>query len=322
MSRAIAVMCCMAFLVPPAAHAQAYPTKPIRMVTEFVAGSGGDALLRVVAEGMGSVFGQPVVIENRAGGGGVVAAEAVKNSPPDGYTLFGATSNTQVVRVHLARNNSFDPARDFTPLTTIGEATILVVANPSFPPNTFAELLDYARSNPGRISYATSGIGSSHHLSGEQIQILAGVKLVHVPYKALAESLRDVVSGQIPVGFNLSGPSAPLAKSGKIKVLAIVNDRRSAQFPGVGTVPEVLPAFEKPSSWTGLLGPGSMPGALARRISADTAKAMNEPRTKQRINDVGFEVLGNTPEEFAAQIRRETDLVGRIVKTAGIQPLE
>lgn len=307
---------------PAPVLSQVYPIKPIRMITEFVAGSGGDSLLRIIADGVSPIFGQPVVIENRAGAGGVVAAEAVARSAPDGYTLFGATPNTQTIRPHMARVNTLDPVKDFTPLTSLAEPTIVIVANPSFPANNLKELIEYAKANPGKLSYASSGIGSSHHLSGEQIQMLSGAKFTHIPYKALAESLRDVVSGQIPVCFNLNGPVAPLVKAGKVKLIAIVNEKRSPDWPDVGTVGESVPGFEKPSSWTGLLAPGGMPAALARRIASDVVKAMNEPKTRMRIDGIGFTVRGNTPEEFAAQIRRETDLVGRIVKTAGIQPTE
>jgi tripartite-type tricarboxylate transporter receptor subunit TctC len=320
--KAISLLGICASLVCADALAQAYPAKPVRMITEFVAGSGGDAFLRIIAEGVGAGYGQPVVIENRAGAGGMVAAEAVARSAPDGYTLFGATPNTQTIRPHLARVNTLESARDFTALTTLGEPTIVIVANPSFPANDLKGLIDYAKANPGKLSYATSGIGSSHHLSGEQIQMLTGAKFVHVPYKALAESLRDVISGTIPVCFNLNGPVAPLARAGKVKVIAIVNDRRVPEWPNVGTVAEAVPGFEKPSSWTGLLGPGAMQPALARRIAGDFVKAMNEPKTKAKIESVGFNVRGNTPEEFAAQIRRETELAGKIVKSAGIQPIE
>jgi tripartite-type tricarboxylate transporter receptor subunit TctC len=312
-------------LVPEAASAQtpqSYPTKPIRMITEFVAGSGGDALLRIISDGLGPMIGQPVIIENRAGAGGVVAAEAVAHSAPDGYTLFGATPNTQTIRPHLARINTLDPVKDFTPLTSLAEPTIVIVANPSFPAGNMKELIEYAKANPGKLSYATSGVGSSHHLSGEQIQMLTGAKFTHVPYKALADSLRDVVSGQIPVCFNLNGPVAPLVKAGKVKLIAVVNEKRVPEWPDVGTVGEAIPTFEKPSSWTGLLAPGGMQPALARRIASDVVKAMNEPKTRTRIDGIGFTVRGNTPEEFAAQLRRESDLVGRIVKTAGIQPTE
>ena len=158
-----------------------YPNKPIRMITEFVAGSGGDALLRIISDALGPMIGQPVIIENRAGAGGVVAAEAVAHSAPDGYTLFGATPNTQTIRPHLARINTLDPVKDFTPLTSLAEPTIVIVANPSFPASNMKEMIEYARANPGKLSYATSGIGSSHHLSGEQIQMLTGTTFTHVP---------------------------------------------------------------------------------------------------------------------------------------------
>ena len=308
--------------MPGAAWSQTWPVKPVRLITEFLAGSGGDTALRVIVEGLVPIVGQPVVIENRPGAGGVVAAEVVARAAPDGYTLLGAPPNTQTVRVHLAKSNPFDPAKDFTPITTLGEPTIVIVGATNFAPNTLRELLDYAKANPGKVSYASSGIGSSHHLSGEQIKMLTGVNIVHVPYKGLSEGLRDIAAGQIQIGFNLSGPSLPMVKSGKIKLLAIVNDRRLPEWPNVGTVNEAVPAFEKPSSWTGLLGPGNMPPALARRISAEVIKAMNEPKTRARLLEVGFNPLGNTPEEFAAQIRRETEVIGRIVKAAGIQPIE
>ncbi len=302
--------------------AQGFPAKPVRMVTEFVAGSGGDALLRIVAAGMSTNLGQSVVIENRAGAGGVVAAEAVARSAPDGYTLFGATPNTQVIRVHLARSNPFDPVKDFTPITTLGEPTIVVVAHPAFAANNVKELVDLARRDPGKYSYATSGIGSTHHLSGEQLKMLTGINLVHVPYKALNDALRDVVSGTIPIAFNLSAPAAPMVKAGKLKVLAIVNPNRFASWPEVMTMGEQVPGFEQAPSWTGLLGPANLPAAVLRRIHDDTIKAMNDPEVKAKINAAGFNALGNTPEEFAALIKRQTDLVGRIVKSAGIQPTE
>lgn len=311
-----------ALALPMAAHAQAYPSKPVRWITEFFAGSGGDTFLRIVTSGLTPLIGQPIVIENRPGAGGVVAAEAVARSAPDGYTLFGATPNTQVVRVHLAKSNPFDPAKDFTAITTLGEPTIIIVANPSTPYGNVKELIDYARRNPGKVSYATSGIGSSHHLSGEQIKILTGINMVHVPYKGLSESLKDVIAGQIPIGFNLSGPSAAHVKAGRIKVLAIVNPQRIALWPEVGTVNEAVAGFEKSPGWTGLFGPGGMAPALARRIAADVNKAMNLPEIKARINEAGFNVTGSTPEEFAADLKRQVALVGRIVKSAGIQPTE
>ena len=292
------------------------------MIGEFAAGSIGDVLLRIVSNGLGPVMGQPIVIDNRAGGGGVIAAEAVARSAPDGYTLLGATSNVFVVRVHLARSTPFDIVRDFTPITTMSEPTVFLVANPSFPANSLAELIAYAKKNPGKAFYASSGIGSTHHLSGEQIKMLAGIDIVHVPYKALAQAMSEVVAGRIPLAFNLSGPSAPLVKSGKIKVLAIVNAKRFAALPDVPTVAETLPAFEMAPTWTALFGPGGLPAPLAQRISNDAIKAMNQPETRAKMNEAGFGVLGCTPEELAAAIKRQSELVGRTVKEARIPQIE
>ncbi len=319
---AAALAFCSALVFPAVSSGQAYPAKPVRLVTEFLAGSGGDTLLRIFAGGLSQVIGQPVVIDNRGGAGGVVAAQAVLTTAPDGYTLLGISPNTQVIRVHLAKSNPFDPQRDFTPIAAIADPTIVLIANPALPANNLRELVDYAKAHPGKVGYATSGIGSAHHLSGEQIKMLTGAPIVHVPYKGLFDSVKDLVSGQVAIGFNLSGPSAPLLKSGKVKLLAVIGTSRWAQFPDVPTATEQIAGFEPPPAWTGLFGPAGMPGALAHRINADATKASYLPDVKQKINEAGFNVISSSPEEFAVRIRREVDLVGRIVKVAGIEPTE
>src|SRR4051812_15739514 len=222
--------------IAPAAVAQSYPSKPIRLVNEFVAGSGGDALLRVVVSGMQPIMGQPIVVENRAGGGGVVAAEVVRNSAPDGYTLLGCTQNVHVSRRFLAKTQPFDPETSFTPIVPLSDPVFVLMANPAVPANNLRELLELAKREPGKLSYATSGVGSNSHLYGEQIKQLAGVDIVHVPYKALAEAVRDVTAGLIPLGFNLSAQASPLVKAGKVKLLAVVSRQRMAQWPEVPTV--------------------------------------------------------------------------------------
>jgi len=311
-----------ASLAPQAVWAQGFPAKPVRMVTEFVAGSGGDALLRVLVAGMGTHLGQPVIIENRAGGGGMVAAEAVSRAAPDGYTLLGATPNVPVVRVHMAKNHTFNAFRDLTPITDLAEPAIVIIAHPSLPANNLKELIALAKREPGKLSYASSGIGSTHHLSGEQIKMLAGINIVHVPYKALADSIRDVVSGVIPLAFNLSGPASPMIKAGKVKLLAINNAKRLPAWPEVMTTVEQIPGYELPPSGTGLFGPGNLPAEILKRVHGDTIKALNDPEVKAKINAGGFDTLGSAPEEFTALLKRQTDLVGRIVKSAGIQPTE
>ena len=211
------------FALPSVAFAQAYPAKPIRLVNEFVPGSGGDALLRVVVNAMQPLLGQPLVIENRAGGGGVVAAEVVKNAAPDGYTLLGSTPNVHVTRLFLARTQPFDAQKSFTPIVALSDPVFVLMAHPSVPANNLRELIELAKKEPGKLSYATSGVGSNSNLDGEQIKQLAGVDIVHVPYKALADAARDVVGGLIPLGFNLSAQAAPLVKSGKVKLLGVAS---------------------------------------------------------------------------------------------------
>jgi tripartite-type tricarboxylate transporter receptor subunit TctC len=276
----------------------------------------------VVVSGMQPLLGQPIVIENRAGGGGLVAAEAVRNAVPDGYTLLGATPNVQVTRLFLARTQPFDAQKAFTPIVALSDPVFVLMAHPSVPANNLKELIELSKREPGKLSYATSGVGSNSHLGGEQIKMLGGIDIVHVPYKALAESARDVVAGLIPLGFNLSAQAAPLVKSGKVKLLAVASPSRLPLFADVPTVQEVLPAFEQPPGWTGLFGPAGLPPAIASRIASDAVKAMAQPEIRGKITDVGFNVMGGTPEEFATRIRRQTELVGRIVKAAGIQPIE
>jgi tripartite-type tricarboxylate transporter receptor subunit TctC len=310
-------------VAPIAALSQSYPARPIHLVSQFAAGSTGDVLCRVMAGAMNEVTGQPVIVDNRPGAGGVLAAELVARSAPDGYNLVVATTGTQVMRVHLAKNQSFDPVRDFTPITELGETVTLLVAHPSFPPNSLRELLDYARRNPGKVVYGTSGVGSPHHLSGELLQQLTGVQLVHVPYKASAQALQDTIAGQLMTTFAISGLAVPAVRSGKIKALAVNRDSRFSALPDVPTISEAVPGFETPPAWTGLFGPANMPQVLLRQVHAIVVKALNAPPVRAKLAEGYFEVITNkTPEEFQAQIARQIDLVGKIVKASGIQATE
>lgn len=309
-------------IAPLVCHAQSYLAKPIALVTQFAPGSTGDTLCRIMAESMKEVTGLSVIVDNRAGAGGVVAAEYVVRAAPDGHTLLVGTTGTQIMRVHLAKNSSFDPVRDFTPITQVGETPTLWVANPAFGPNSFRELIEFAKANPNTVTYGTSGIGSPHHLSGELVRLIAGVSMIHVPYKASAQALQDTVAGQLNTTFAISGLVVPAVRGGKVKALAIVRKERFKALPDVATVGEVIPAFETPPTWTGMFGPANMPAPLLTRVHTDVVKALNAPAVRTRLSEQQhFEVMTNeTPAAFAAQIKREIDLVGRIVKGAGIKP--
>jgi len=306
--------------MPFESQAQSYPAKPVRIFTQYVPGSSGDTTVRMMAAPLGELLGQPVIIENRAGAGGVLAADAVARSAPDGYTLLAGSSSTQIIRIFLSKSTPFDPVKDFTPITQITESVPTIVVNPKLGVNSLAELIDYARRNPGKLAFGTSGIGSDHHLSGEEIKQLIKVDMLHIPYKAGAQALVDVISGQLPMAFVIHTQTLPHIRSGKVRALAVVKEKRFPLLPDVPTVSEVIPGFEVPPSWTGLLGPAGMPPAVLSRISGEAIRALNLPETRARYVESGQEVVASTPEEFAAKIRRNLELVGRIVKAAGIQP--
>ena len=306
-----------------AVGAQAFPTKPLRIVTAFTAGSTGDIIARVTASGMSPLLGQAVVVENRPGAGGLIAAELVARSAPDGHTLLVIQSGVQVMRPFTAQASSFDANKELTPITRIGESTTVFVAHPSVPVNSFRELLDYAKKYPGKIAYGTSGVGTQTHFAGEMVKLMTGADLNHVPYKAVATALQDVVSGQLPTSWAILGLVAPLYRSGKVKVLAVLRDERQVTLlPGVPTVSEVVPGFERPPTWTGLSVAAGTPEAIVRRLHAEAVKALNDPAAVSRLADgAALEVMTNkSPEEFVALIARQIEQVRRIVKQTGIQP--
>ena len=302
------------------ACAQTFPTKPIRIVTQFVPGSSGDNALRFVTPAMSESLGQPVVIDNRPGAGGVIAAELVMRAAPDGYTVLSSTSAAHIIRPFLVKNISFDPVKDFAPITQMIDVAAVIVVNPSVPVNSLRELLDLARKNPGKYAFGTSGIGSEHHLTAEQIMQRTGVVLVHVPYKSGAQAMLDTAAGQLPISIGTYPGAQPLIASGKLRAIAVVRDKRIAELPAVTAVPEAVPGFEAPAAWTGIFGPVGLPAALAKRLQAEFLKAMNTPDARTKLLQGGYEIIGSTPEEFAALIRHETDMIGKIVKAAGIKP--
>ena len=314
------LLCGVACAVSLTAQAQTYPAKPIRIVTQYVPGSSGDNSLRFVSPFMSSSLGQPVVIENRPGAGGVLAAEQVLRAAPDGYSILASNSATHVIRSFLVKNLTFDPARDFAPITQFTEGAAAIVVNPAFPVSSLKELLEYARANPGKLAFGTSGVGSEHHLSAENLMQLTGLQLLHVPYKAGAQAMLDVAAGQLPMAIGVLAGAQPLVASGKLKLIAVMGAKRNARFPQIPAVPEAVPGFVAPSSWTGIFGPAALPLPLARRLSSEFAKAVNDPETREKLVNGGNEPLANTPEQFAEGITKEFALVRRIVQAAGIKP--
>ena len=289
-------------VAPIAAFAQDYPSRPVRIAVEFAAGDGGDILVRAMARQLSVNLNQPVVVENRSGGGGVVAAESVIHAAPDGYTLLGGTPNGLVVRRFLAKSQSFDVLKDLTAITAVAKTTTYVVATAGgF--KSLAELIAFAKSNPGKVAYGTSGHGSAHHLTGEQIQMLTGARMIHVPYKGGTLPMQEAATGTIPVAIGIVSIAQPFVNAGKLNVLGVVNEKRSPLAPDAPAIPEVVPGFEPPPSWTGLFAPANLPQPILRRLSADAVKALNAPETRKAFAELRFEALPGRSEEHTSELQ-------------------
>jgi tripartite-type tricarboxylate transporter receptor subunit TctC len=310
----------LAALAPVAAQAQAWPARPVRIVVPFSAGSALDLLARMVAPRMQEAYGQPVVVENRVGANGMIGTELVAHSPPDGYTIQIGTSGTHVTSIFLNKNVPYDPVKDFTPITAAVEPATCVVVNPSLAVYSIRELIGYAKRNPGKLSYGTSGIGSVFHLAGELFNQTAGVELVHVPYKGVAPAMTDVVAGQILVNFTSVADAMTHIKAGKVRVLAVLENKRYPGLAEVPTVAETVSAFQKPTTWFGFLGPAGLPQTILARLNREIVKAIVAPDARAKLEAMGMNVIGNTPEQFSALIRSGIEQYGRIVKSAGIKP--
>ena len=301
-----------------AAQAQSFPAKPVRLVTQFGAGSPGDVISRVLANQMREFLGQAVIVDNRVGGGGVLAAGVTAPAAPDGYTVVLLNTTVPVTAVALSKTYSFDPARAFTPITTINDTVSVLLANPALGASSLVQALAMAKSQPGGLSFGTPGIGSTHHLAGEEMRMLADASLVHVPYKTTP--LLDVAAGVIPLAYSVLARGLPLVKTGKLKALAVLGERRSPLLPDVPTVQEVVARFEPPPAWTGLFGPAGLPATVLRRLHGDAVKAVNSKEGREKLLAAEFEPRTSaSPEEFAAMIRRDVALVAKIVKAAGIE---
>jgi tripartite-type tricarboxylate transporter receptor subunit TctC len=311
----IAAACCAA---PLAAWPQAYPAKPIRTLVTI---SGvGEALCRLVGQKMAENIGVPVIVEAQAAAGGSVAVETVMKAAPDGYTILSANPGTHVMRQFLSKSTTFDPIRDFTPISLAWETIAVVGVHPSLPVKDFKELLDYARRNPGKLSYGTSGIGTSHHMASELVKLRTGVDMVHVPYKSGAQSFTDLISGQIPVLYGVLAQLQPAAKAGKMRLIAIQNDRRYPPAGDILPIRETVPGYSSPPYWTAYYGPAHLPDPLVRRLNVEINKAISAPEIKAKLDEAGFLVIGTTPEELLATNKADIERMAAVVKAAGITP--
>jgi tripartite-type tricarboxylate transporter receptor subunit TctC len=308
-------------LAPQLAAAQApdtWPSRPVRLILPFPPGGGTDILGRLIAERLTASLGQPVVTENRGGAGGNVGAEAAARSAPDGYT-FVLVAPSLAISPSLYSKLNYDPVRDFAPVSLVATVPNVIITHPSVPANTLAEFTRLAKTKPGGMNFGSGGSGTSNHLAGELFNIVAGVKLVHVPYKGVNLAMNDVLSGQIHLVVIGIPAAAPHIKAGKLRALALVAPQRSAALPEVPTVAEAgLRDFEV-TTWYGILAPAATPRPIITRLNAEIVQLLHAPELRDRLAAMGTDPVSSTPEEFADLIKREIAKWGKVVREAGLK---
>ncbi len=295
-----------------------FPTKPIRVIVPFPAGSATDTLSRILANSVSQPLGQPVVVENKAGADGAIAATEVAKSAPDGYTLLMATNSPMSAVPAMKKSPPYDPVADFTPITDIGRYTFFIVVHPEVPAKSLTELIGYARANPGKLNYATgntSGIVSTAYFAS-----LARIELVHVPYKGEPQALTDLVAGRVQLMFVSSGTSVPLVRDGKLRALVTTLAHRSALLPGVPTIAEAgMPQFSL-TSWAGLFGPAMMPRDVVERLNREFVAAMSRAVVQAAMDKQGFALNPSSPEQLAQLVKEQLESYRRILRAAGVEP--
>jgi len=297
-------------------HGQSYPAKPIRIVVPFPAGGIADLYGRLIGARVSEHWGQPVLVENRTGAGGNIGADAVAKSPPDGYTLVMGTFGTHAVNVSLFASMPYDPVRDFAPIALVLEAEGLLVVHPGVPAHSVQELIAYGRANPGRLTFASAGMGTASHLAGELFRTMARVEMTHVPYKGNVPAISDLLAGQTSLLFGTMPTVLPHAKAGRLRAIATIGSVRSAAAPDLPTVGETLPGFEV-SNWIGLLAPAGTPGELVRKWNAEVTTIMQGADLNQRLLVEGARFAPNTPQDFGAFIKSEIARWAPVVKASG-----
>ena len=301
------------------AESAEYPTRAIKLIVPFAPGGGNDTVARTIAQRISTSLGQPVVVDNRAGAGGVLGAEIAARSPPDGYTLFLGGVGSHAINPNLHRQLPYDPVKDFAPVSLIAAAPLLVVVHPSVPANSIGELIALARKQPGALNYASNGNGSSSHLAAAMFESMTATRMVHVPYKGLAPALTDLLSGQVQLMFSSVVAILPHVQAGKLRALAVTSSKRLALVPDVPTVAESgLPGYET-SSWYGILAPaGTRPDVIAR-LNAEIVRAVRDPEVAKVLANDGAVPIGSSSAEFDAHIRRELDRLGKVIREARIE---
>jgi len=297
-------------------QAQSYPSKPVRVVVPYPPGGPTDIVARVLFQQVAESTGQQFLIDNRAGAGGNIGAEAVAKAPADGYTLLIGTT-AHAINMSLFKSLNYDVQKDLAPVSLLTQGPLVLVTHPQFPANSIKELIDMAKAKPGSLNFASSGNGQSTHLSAELFNSMAGIKMVHVPYKGSAPALGDVMSGQVGIMFDTTLSAMPFVKAGKLKALGVTSPQRTPAAPDVPTIAESgLPGYEV-FAWNGVLVPAGTPKAIVAQLNEEIRKAMQLPQVREKFSAQGFAASWNTPDQFGVFVRNEVEKWARTVKASG-----
>ena len=311
----------LSFCFSAAAHAQSYPTKPVKLLVGFSAGGPTDVIARILAQDLTATLGQTVLVENRAGAASMIATQEVKRSAPDGYTLYMTTLTHSVNAVLHADKKPYDPIADFTPITLVAHLPLVMVAKGDSPFNSAADVVKAAKEKPGEISYASSGNGGSAHLAGALVEALTGTKMLHVPFKGNAPALTEVMAGRISFMFYPMIGIADHVAQKRLKVIGVSTEKRHPDYPGVPTMSESgFPGFEEYTQGLGVVGPAGLPAPVVSRLNGAIRAALVKPETKDKLNKLGaITEGGSTPDEFRSWLAKDLERWARVIKTAGVK---
>ncbi len=306
--------------LPSAGNPQAYPGKPVRIVVPFPPGGGTDIGTRILAQKLSEVWGQSVVVENKGGAAGIVGTEFTAKAMPDGHSLMMGNIGTHAINVSLYKKLPYDPVRDFAPVSQIAGLPLFLLVHPSVPANSTADLVALLKAKPGQFDYSSSGSGGSMHVAAELFKSIAGVRIVHIPYKGGGPAVADLLAGQVKISFATVLETLQHVKSGKLRALAITSSRRSLAAPEFPTIAEAgLPGYES-TSWLALFAPAGTPREIVSKVAADAARVMNSAEVRERFVAQGADPIGSTPEQLAAVLTRDIAKYAKVMKDSGTQP--
>jgi tripartite-type tricarboxylate transporter receptor subunit TctC len=307
----------VALTLSPIAHAQPYPARPIRLIVPDAPGGSPDQLARLLAKALSESLGQQVFVDNRPGAAGVLATDTAAKAPPDGYTIAMTTTAIYAILPNLKKDLPYDPVKDFIPVSRIATASNVLVVNVSLPAKSVAELIQYAKQRPGELNYASAGVGSPAHLAGEMLNLLAGIKLTHIPYKGSAPALLDVIAGNAQIMITSPIAAGAHMNNGRVRALATTGTERNPALPDLPTVAETVPGYEITQSW-GIAVPAGTPPAIVTRLADEIGKAMRQPDVRDKVQATGAVPVGDSPQAFTAFMAKERQRLGDVIAKSGI----